>query len=748
MGNIHSIQHRLTAITIFIIASSAFVVGALGGFSCSFVDVRVKSPDYVLITSWGEEIVDLDGSTSASSFGVNCLSDGDGDDGNTSTTTFYDESDRMWNMSRIFFFCAMACGGLTVLWSFVLTTCIIPTQWRWRGLSIMAAITAVLQVPIFLIFESDTCNYDINRQSCYLSTGAYLNIASISVWIILTLATQCIRPPRWDDEFGVWRTETHIRPTKSISVVRNGVAGCPTDAASTEGGMSSVPPPLPHSPATVGLSPSSISMSMSPPWPLSLDEEDPNQPHQQQPHPYPYHHPTSSSLLDQDEDYHDPSQTSPTIIPGQYNDGDYHNEEEEKQEVTAVDKSSNCLNMSTMCVSSSLATAAVVAGNAKKNRKSRSSSRSHRSPRGVFSADDVYGDSNNNNNEDSCSIDLSRPTSGIHSERTGGDGIDNYKGYIDDNEDIDDVMSATDHAILNGVNQCQGFRVETNMDGMCHDNSLHGGKGVRNSKLSSSNSSSDQAEGVSNGDVGGLSISKANAKNNTTNPNDMSLSNISHQTPPGFKVSCVYPDGTRHETRFTSCIDMTGKIQSLCPFPESYYAGSRRGGSKTIKKDGDIDERGGCMDVPDDWACGDGEENESMRMDYLTRRMRSDVAAANAERQERRGGGGEKGIENGSGVVPFDTIEIDMTRKVKSTVGLTGVEDRSRSNRGGGPLGYRITGGNGGSGGVQQSGPPGYHADDVSEMTKGSGLASGVSDVLDAGQNATFSILEDLARPN
>lgn len=65
-------------------------------------------------------------------------------------------------------------------------------------MAIMGSVTAVVQVPIFLIFESEPCTMDVTRQTCSLGLGAYFNIASIAFWVGMTLWAQCIRAPQWE----------------------------------------------------------------------------------------------------------------------------------------------------------------------------------------------------------------------------------------------------------------------------------------------------------------------------------------------------------------------------------------------------------------------------------------------------------------------------------------------------------------------------------------------------------------------
>lgn len=491
----------------------------------------------------------------------------------------------------------------------------------------MTAVSAVLQVPIFLILESETCTYDINRQSCSLSTGAYFNIASVGLWILVTICTQCLDPPRWyhnkfDD---VWKTVTHVRPTRSSSAVKTlddtttgGGGYTATDGTSTEGG-------------TTGSAAGGDFALPSPPTIISHEIDDENdddrqgrgqhpygrldhpnscqqgyQNHQQQqqrlqnlPELLPY--PRSTSLLDQNEYY--PS------VDREVGRGDL------AYDIEGVDLISLPFN------------------NVQRLQ--------------------TQNDMKTNNMNDTGGAKTMNPMQ-----------MKNGGGYEDDND-----MSPSDREIFDGVNLCQGFRVETNMfspDG--------GGKSTGKSKSSHQSIVGKSATGIDGGNGCGVGE--------------------------GVRLTCIYSDGTRHKTRLPSCIDMTGKVKSVCP----------------------LNDGAALIDAAGDWVFG-GEENESMKMDYLTNRMRSDIVAGTGE------GRGQKAK------APIDMIEIEMMHPVKSTIGLKGVDDdRSASSRGHVTMREDV--------GVHR----GNQADDISEITKGSGLTTTVSDILDSGHNGTVSILEDLAR--
>ena len=198
MGNVHSFAHRLTALSMACLASAALIFCTLGGLSCSFVQVQAKE-DRNLISSTGEEF-----DAQVGYFGVQC-----------EDSPFYDEADRLWNLSQLFFYISLGFGGLTALMAWALTFCIPPTGCRWRTMSVFAAITAVMEVPIFLLFESDTCNIDVNRQTCKLAMGAYMNMLSVILWAIMTIWIQCLNTPEWGEEINAWKVDAQSRSTSS-----------------------------------------------------------------------------------------------------------------------------------------------------------------------------------------------------------------------------------------------------------------------------------------------------------------------------------------------------------------------------------------------------------------------------------------------------------------------------------------------------------------------------------------------------
>lgn len=160
---------------------------------------------------------------------------------------FYQDSDHMWNMSQLFLYIALCVGGLATLLAWVISVFIPPTTFTWRTLSVLSACAAVIGVPIFLIFESEPCAMDINRQTCSVATGGYLNIVSITLYVGMTLWTQCLLPPDWTKETKAWRNTNREVKVGEITIPSGGEShesnGTEDETAPHEAAPSS-PPPL------------------------------------------------------------------------------------------------------------------------------------------------------------------------------------------------------------------------------------------------------------------------------------------------------------------------------------------------------------------------------------------------------------------------------------------------------------------------------------------------------------------------
>mmetsp|Transcript_16826 Transcript_16826/g.38864 ORF Transcript_16826/g.38864 Transcript_16826/m.38864 type:complete len:603 (-) Transcript_16826:26-1834(-) len=201
--NVHALAHRLTALSMACLALTGLICCCLSGFGCSFIKIKALNGESV-----GNAFGDVYEEVETAYLGVQCLSGND--------APFYDINDsvdRLWNISRIFLYTGLGLGVMTTLFALFLGTCIRPTAPRWQILSVLAACSAVSQIPIFLVFESDNCNFDVTRQTCELATCAYLNALSVSIWIVMTIWVQFLRAPRWDEELDAWRAKGDTGPS-------------------------------------------------------------------------------------------------------------------------------------------------------------------------------------------------------------------------------------------------------------------------------------------------------------------------------------------------------------------------------------------------------------------------------------------------------------------------------------------------------------------------------------------------------
>lgn len=118
---------------------------------------------------------------------------------------FYDVSDdSMWQLSRIFLFIALIIAGGAFALAWAISTFALPTKRNWKLISISSALAAVVQVPIFLVFETSPCK-DYPTQECELATGSYLLICSILCSVLVTVLTVFLDPPDWVAEVDTWR---------------------------------------------------------------------------------------------------------------------------------------------------------------------------------------------------------------------------------------------------------------------------------------------------------------------------------------------------------------------------------------------------------------------------------------------------------------------------------------------------------------------------------------------------------------
>ena len=123
---------------------------------------------------------------------------------------FYDGDDNMWGLSRLFFYLTASFGGCTTIFAWSLAIVLPPTLQNWRWLSLLSAATAILGVPMFLIFSTKACSESVDIQTCSLSMGAYYLICSVLLWVVVTLSAQCLDPPCWGEKRDSWELAKHV----------------------------------------------------------------------------------------------------------------------------------------------------------------------------------------------------------------------------------------------------------------------------------------------------------------------------------------------------------------------------------------------------------------------------------------------------------------------------------------------------------------------------------------------------------
>ena len=195
--NTHVFFHRVPALATASLASFALGFSISAGLICEFVRVLPQTGEFLEYTSAEGIQVELE----LSSIGMVC----------ERPPLFQSDGDVMWTTSRVFWYAALGIGGLASVLSWLLTTVVAPSTRNWKILSILSAVTAVVQVPVFLLFESQPCV----KHTCRLDTGCYLLIMSTVFWTTVTFLTQCLDPPLWAEELDAWRVRKHEQVTEN-----------------------------------------------------------------------------------------------------------------------------------------------------------------------------------------------------------------------------------------------------------------------------------------------------------------------------------------------------------------------------------------------------------------------------------------------------------------------------------------------------------------------------------------------------
>jgi uncharacterized membrane-anchored protein len=225
----------------YVNAAVATVIGTISlalivasSFTCRFISITSTNNDLLAITSYSQQITQ-----SSTSIGLFCPGD------------FYyisEETDTKLLLGQVCASSSIVFGAFVVvlLWSVVsgIATCINNRVARiWRLISLLTALCAVIQIPIFLIYQIRPCTDFQNQQFCSMDVGSYTLICSITGWIMVTIITQFLDAPtsEWYERFEEWKlssayenvnandtSEKREKSTKGRSKYRNLVPGFPT----------------------------------------------------------------------------------------------------------------------------------------------------------------------------------------------------------------------------------------------------------------------------------------------------------------------------------------------------------------------------------------------------------------------------------------------------------------------------------------------------------------------------------------
>ena len=194
MGNSNVFIHRLPAISASCLATVGLAFAVSAGTSCSFLEVNPSNGHFLQFYQGNGLILEI----SSSTLGILC------------ENKYYElEGDFMRELSRIFLLIAWGFGTFACALAWLLASFLAPSDCNWRLLSIVSALIAVIQVPIFLIFEAVPCM----EQNCSISTGVYFLLMSTLSWTAVTVVTQCTDAPLWAIERNGWRVQNGELPT-------------------------------------------------------------------------------------------------------------------------------------------------------------------------------------------------------------------------------------------------------------------------------------------------------------------------------------------------------------------------------------------------------------------------------------------------------------------------------------------------------------------------------------------------------
>lgn len=166
------------------IAAAAFGCGAFGllvaaGRSCSFLTVSAKWDETLTLTDTSEQYQAV-----STTQGVFC------------DAGYYDlTSDPMWTLSRVFLAVSIVLVSLSTIACFFVVFCVTASLRAWKLISGLSALSALFQVPVFIIFQVKPCSQYEATQTCIMSIGSYLLVGALLATITITLITQLLDPP-------------------------------------------------------------------------------------------------------------------------------------------------------------------------------------------------------------------------------------------------------------------------------------------------------------------------------------------------------------------------------------------------------------------------------------------------------------------------------------------------------------------------------------------------------------------------
>jgi hypothetical protein len=171
-------------------SSLSLVLLIAAASTCRFVTVQADRGSALEALSGdgaGDAAGDVNGTitsaVNATSIGVYCSGD------------YYDLSDdSMWLLTRTFVSFAVIFSATATTLSWAVSVCVKPRHVYWQMISVASALSALVSIPVFLLFETEPCSA-LPTQTCQFSTGAFLLVLSLVLALSTTIITQCLDQP-------------------------------------------------------------------------------------------------------------------------------------------------------------------------------------------------------------------------------------------------------------------------------------------------------------------------------------------------------------------------------------------------------------------------------------------------------------------------------------------------------------------------------------------------------------------------